>query len=60
MTCRQVMVAVRIFNLTNVWEVIEFVAVLENVHVWATQTLKPQLSMYIGQWLQRHGASFAS
>lgn len=48
------------FDLTNVWDVIKFIAVLENVHLWATQTLKPQLSVYIGQWLQRHGASFAS
>ncbi|KXJ88157.1 hypothetical protein Micbo1qcDRAFT_18913 [Microdochium bolleyi] len=38
-------------DMTNVWDVLRFEAILENAHLWATQILKPQISGFIGEWL---------
>ncbi|KAH7020765.1 uncharacterized protein B0I36DRAFT_367249 [Microdochium trichocladiopsis] len=44
------MVGIWTGDMTNVWDILALQAILENVHIWATQTLKPQIARYIGQW----------
>ncbi|KAK6067892.1 hypothetical protein SCUP234_11365 [Seiridium cupressi] len=39
--------------MTNVSNILRFESILDNVHTWATRTLKPLLSPYIAQWRNR-------
>ncbi|KAK8140039.1 hypothetical protein PG984_000105 [Apiospora sp. TS-2023a] len=40
-------------DITKVSDCIKFEYILENVHTWATRSLKPLLSSYIDQWRDR-------
>lgn len=40
-------------DMTKVSDCIKFEYILENVHTWATRSLKPLLSSYIDQWRHR-------
>ncbi|KAM0818179.1 hypothetical protein AB5N19_03988 [Seiridium cardinale] len=40
-------------DMTNVSNILRFESILDNVHTWATRTLKPLLSAYIAQWRHR-------
>lgn len=53
-------------DMTKVLDIWKFEAILENVHIWATRTLRPLLSTYVMQWKNRfidkkaiHGASMS-
>lgn len=40
-------------DITKVSDCIKFEYILENIHTWATRSLKPLLSSYIDQWRHR-------